>query len=95
VRGPRRVVWVVDSPSSSCSLVVRGAGRDDDSELGVVLPDVSDDDVGELVGASMSVVTGGLVLVMVAVVVGVDDPALVAEKDGSTKSSGAWSGSLN
>jgi hypothetical protein len=47
-------------------------------------------------GASMSVVTGGLVLVIVAVVVGVDGEwVAVAENDGSTKFSGAWSGSLN
>jgi hypothetical protein len=47
-------------------------------------------------GPSMSVVTGGLVLVIVAVVVGVDDDTgAVAENDGWTKLSGAWSGSLN
>ena len=48
------------------------------------LLDVSDDEVVDD-GPSMSVVTGGLVLVIVAVVVGVDDePVAVAENDGST-----------
>jgi hypothetical protein len=58
--------------------------------------DVSGDEDVVDDGASMSVVTGGLVLVIVAVVVGVDGEwVAVAENDGSTKSSGAWSGSLN
>jgi hypothetical protein len=57
------------------------------------VPEVSDEDVVDD-GPSMSVVTGGLVLVIVAVVVGVDDiRGSVAEYDGSTKFSGAWSGS--
>lgn len=60
--------------------------------------EVSDEDDGLVVddGPSMSVVTGGLVLVIVAVVVGVDDEwVTVAENDGSTKLSGACSGWLN
>lgn len=57
--------------------------------------DVSGDEEVVDDGASMSVVTGGLVLVIVAVVVGVDNEwVAVAENDGSTKFSGAWSGSL-
>jgi hypothetical protein len=60
-----------------------------------VLLDVSEDEVVVDDGPLMSVVTGGLVLVIVAVVVGVDDRVEVAENDGSTKFSGAWSGSLN
>ena len=58
--------------------------------------DVSGDEEVVDDGASMSVVTGGVVLVIVAVVVGVDGEwVAVAENDGSTKFSGAWSGSLN
>jgi hypothetical protein len=50
---------------------------------GSLLLDVSEEVVD--VGPLMSVVTGGLVLVIVAVVVGVDvDPGAVAEKVGST-----------
>jgi hypothetical protein len=50
----------------------------------VSLPEVPEDEVVDD-GASMSVVTGGLVLVIVAVVVGVDDDLVaVAENDGST-----------
>jgi hypothetical protein len=60
----------------------------------VSLLEVPEDEVDD--GPSMSVVTGGLVLVTVAVVVGVDDETgAVAENDGSTKLSGACSGSLN
>ena len=77
VRGVRRVVGRrVSSPSSA---VVLG--------LDVSLPEVSLPDVPEVdVGAPglMSEVTGGLVLVMVWVVVGVVVPGVVAEKDGST-----------
>jgi len=52
---------------------------------GSLLLDVSDEDGGVDVGPLMSVVTGGLVLVIVAVVVGVDaDRVAVAENDGST-----------
>ena len=95
VRGPRRVVLGGDSAplGDVCGLV-------DAVRVGVdvsVPLDVSGDE--EVVvddGASMSVVTGGLVLVIVAVVVGVDGEwVAVAENDGSTKFSGAWSGSLN
>src|SRR3954471_23157765 len=44
----------------------------------------------------MSVVTGGLVLVIVPVVVGVDDDRVaVAENDGSTKLGGVFPGSLD
>ena len=61
-----------------------------------LLLDVSDEDEVVDDGPSMSVVTGGLVLVIVAVVVGVDDDRVaVAENDGSTKFRGACSGSLN
>ena len=61
---------------------------------GLSLPDVSDEDVVDE-GPLMSVVTGGLVLVIVAVVVGVDVICgSVAENDGWTKSNGACSGSL-
>ena len=60
-----------------------------------VLLDVSEDEVVVDDGPLMSVVTGGLVLVIVAVVVGVDDRVAVAENDGGTKFRGAWSGSLN
>ena len=64
--------------------------------MSLLLLDVSEDDEVVDDGASMSVVTGGLVLVIVAVVVGVDDDwVAVAENVGSTKFSGACSGSLN
>ena len=57
---------------------------------------VSDEDEVVDDGPLMSVVTGGLVLVIVAVVVGVDDDwVAVAENDGSTKFDGACVGSLN
>ena len=59
VRG-RRVVRGVDSSSSS-DAVVRG--------VDVSLLDVSDEDVGDVLDGLMSIVTGGLVLVMVWVVV--------------------------
>jgi len=62
--------------------------------LVVSVLDVSDDDVVDD-GPLMSVVTGGLVLVIVAVVVVVDEWLAVAENDGSTKFSGACSGSSN
>ena len=77
VRG-RRVVRGVDSSSpSSSDAVVRG--------VDVSLLDVSDEDVDGVVdGVLMSLVTGGLVLVMVCVVVGLDVLVAVAENDGST-----------
>ena len=76
VRG-RRVVRGVDSSSSSSSdAVVRG--------VDVSLLDVSDEDVGDVLDGLMSDVTGGLVLVMVWVVVGLDVLVAVAENDGST-----------
>ena len=75
VRG-RRVVRGVDSSSSS-DAVVRG--------VDVSLLDVSDEDVGDVLDGLMSIVTGGLVLVMVWVVVGLDVLVAVAENDGSTK----------
>jgi hypothetical protein len=57
--------------------------------------DVSEDEEVVDDGASMSVVTGGTVLVIVAVVVGVDDELVaVAENVGSTKLRGACSGPL-
>ncbi|HEY6646156.1 MAG TPA: hypothetical protein VI217_03550 [Mycobacterium sp.] len=89
VRGPRRVVLGVDPSLLGRLLVTRV-----DVE-GSLLLDVSDEDEVVADGASMSVVTGGLVLVMVWGVVGVDDPVAVAENDGSTKFSGACVGSLN
>ncbi|HET7668200.1 MAG TPA: hypothetical protein VFK56_19470 [Mycobacterium sp.] len=97
VRGPRRVVLGPDSSSVWVGrLWVIRVDVDGDGSL---LLEVSEDEDGGVVndGASMSVVTGGLVLVMVAVVVGVDDAwVAVAVKDGSTKLSGACSaGSLN
>lgn len=89
VRGPRRVVLGSDSSLLGRLWVIR---VDVDVSL---LPDVSDGEVVED-GALISVVTGGLVLVIVAVVVGVDaDRVVVAENDGSTKLRGAYSGSLN
>jgi ABC-type Co2+ transport system permease subunit len=63
---------------------------------GSVLLDVSEEEVVvEEDGPLMSVVTGGLVLVIVAVVVGVDGPVAVAENVGSMKFCGACAGSLN
>lgn len=63
---------------------------------GWLLPEVSEDDGMVDHGASMSVVTGGLVLVIVAVVVGVvDNRVAVAENVGSTKFRGACSGPSN
>jgi hypothetical protein len=91
VRGPRRVVVGDDSSPLGGVYGLVHAVRVDVS----VLLDVSEDDEVVDDGPSMSVVTGGLVLVIVAVVVGVDDRVAVAECDGSTKFSGAWSGSLN
>jgi len=95
VRGPRRVVLGGDSaPLGGVYGLVHAVRVGVDVSVPL---DVSDDE--EVVvddGASMSVVTGGLVLVIVAVVVGVDGEwVAVAENDGSTKFSGAWSGSLN
>jgi hypothetical protein len=83
------VVWVVDGSSPWVGAVVVGELDD------VALLEVPEDEVVELDGVSMSLVAGALVLVMVAVVVGVDDRGAVAEKDGATKLSGACSGSLN
>jgi hypothetical protein len=90
VRGPRRVVGADSSPLGGVYGLVHAV------RVGVsVLLDVSDEDEVVDDGPLMSVVTGGLVLVIVAVVVGVDeDPVAVAENDGSTKFSGACSGSL-
>ena len=62
--------------SSSSDAVVRG--------VDVSLLDVSDEDVGDVLDGLMSIVTGGLVLVMVWVVVGLDVLVAVAENDGST-----------
>jgi hypothetical protein len=84
------VVWVVDGSSPWVGAVVVGELDD------VALPEVPEDEVVELDGVSMSLVAGALVLVMVAVVVGVDDEwVAVAENDGSTKFSGACWGSLD
>jgi hypothetical protein len=94
VRGPRRVV--VGSDSSPLGGVY---GLVHAVRVGVSVPElvgVSDDEGVVDDGALMSVVTGGLVLVIVAVVVGVaNDRGAVAENDGSTKFRGACSGSLN
>jgi hypothetical protein len=93
VRGPRRVVLGGDSAplADVCGLV---HAVPEGVDVSVPL-DVSGDEEVVDDGASMSVVTGGLVRVIVAVVVGVDNEwVAVAENDGSTKFSGAWSGSL-
>lgn len=80
VRGPRRVVPASSSLSGARVVGLRVEGR---------RVEVCDDDVVSL--GLMSVVTGGLVLVIVAVVVGADDLLVVAEKDGSTKFAGGAS----
>ena len=91
-RGPRCVVVGADSPLLSW---VQGEVHAVPGGVDVSLPEVPEDEVVDD-GPSMSVVTGGLVLVIVAVVVGVDDDTgAVAENDGATKLSGACSGSLN
>jgi hypothetical protein len=91
VRGPRRVV---DGEDSSPLGGVYGRVHAVPGPLVVSVFDVSDEE-GVVDGPLMSVVTGGLVLVIVAVVVGVDEWVADAENDGSTKFSGACSGSLN
>jgi len=95
VRGPRRVVLGGDSaPLGGVYGLVHAVRVGVD--VSVPLDVSGDEEVVVDDGASMSVVTGGLVLVIVAVVVGVDGEwVAVAENDGSTKFSGAWSGSLN
>ena len=89
VRGPRRVVVGADSSARQW----RRVGVVHAVRVGVDVhccSDVSDEDEVVDDGPLMSVVTGGLVLVIVAVVVGVDDDRVaVAENDGSTKFSGA------
>jgi hypothetical protein len=95
VRGPRRVVVGVDSsPLGGVYGLVHAVCGVLDVSLLEVSEDVED---GEVVddGASISVVAGGLVLVIVSVVVGVDDCVAVAENDGSTKFDGGGSGWLN
>ena len=93
VRGPRRVVGGAgSSPLGGVYGLVHAVRVGGD---GPVLLDVSEDDVGVVDDGLMSLVTGGLVLVIVAVVVGVEGPVAVAENDGSTKFSGACVGSLN
>jgi hypothetical protein len=80
VRGPRRVVDGADSSGLQPGGGEVHAVSDVDGSL---LLDVSEEEVD--VGPLMSVVTGGLVLVIVPVVVGVDDDRVaVAENDGST-----------
>jgi hypothetical protein len=91
VRGPRRVVGDDSSPLGGVYGLVHAVRVDVSVLLDV---DVSDEDEVVDDGPLMSVVTGGLVLVIVAVVVGVDDAVADAEKDGSTKFRGACSGSL-
>ena len=90
VRGVRRVVRVVGPSSSSSSL--RVVGRLVELSL---LDVVSDDEDGDVEGPSMSVVSGGIVLVIVCVVVVSVDCDAVAENDGVTKSRGASSVSPN
>jgi hypothetical protein len=92
VRGPR---CVVDGEDCSPLGGVYGRVHAVLGPLDVSVLDVSDDEDVVDDGPLMSVVTGGLVLVIVAVVVGVDEWEAVAENDGSTKFSGACSGSLN
>jgi len=81
VRGPRRVV-----DGSDCSPLggVYGWVHAVWVVLVVSVLEVSDEDEVVDEGPLMSVVTGGLVLVIVAVVVGVDDWLAVAENVGST-----------
>jgi hypothetical protein len=82
VRGPRRVVVGADSSPLGGVYGLVHAVR---VGVDVSLLEVSDEDEVVDDGPLMSVVTGGLVLVIVAVVVGVDDePVAVAENDGST-----------
>ena len=82
VRGPRRVV---DGSDSSPLGGVYGWVHAVWVVLVVSVLEVSEgDDVVDEDGPLMSVVTGGLVLVIVAVVVGVDVWLAVAEKVGST-----------
>jgi hypothetical protein len=82
VRGPRCVVVGADSSPLGGVYGLVHAVRVDVSVLELL--DVSDEEVVDD-GPLMSLVTGGLVLVIVAVVVGVDDePVAVAENDGST-----------
>lgn len=76
--------------TSSVSRVVDGSPEVDVSV--VVSEDVVDDGAGRSDGPPNSVVSGGLVLVMVAVVDGVVVPAGVDAKVGSTKSIGAFLG---
>ena len=92
VRGPRRVV---DGADSSPLGGVYGRVHAVFGPLDVSVLEVSDDDGVVDDGPSISVVTGGLVLVMVAVVVVVDELLAVAVKVGSTKFSGACVGSSN
>lgn len=91
VRGLRRVVRSVDSSSSSVSTV-------GDALVAVALDSLVAVGDGEVdgdgsSGPPISVVWGGLVLVTVWVVVGVSTGGDVAENVGSTKFSGASSGS--
>lgn len=93
VRGPRRVVDGDSLPLGGVYGLVHAVPGDAE----VLLSGLSDDDgdEDEVEDGLMSVVTGGLVLVIVAVVVGVDEWLAVAVNDGSTKFSGACCGSLN
>jgi len=93
VRGPRRVVDGADS-SPLGGVYGRVHAVFGLLESVLELPDVSEDEVVDD-GPLMSVVTGGLVLVIVAVVVGVDECDADAENDGGTKLSGACSCSSN
>jgi hypothetical protein len=94
VRGPRRVVVGVDSsPLGGVYGLVHAVCGVLNVSLIEVSGDVEDGGVVDD-GTSMSVVAGGLVLVIVAVVVGVDDSGAGAENDGSTNVDGAGSGWL-
>ncbi|KWX21808.1 hypothetical protein AFM11_23445 [Mycolicibacterium wolinskyi] len=94
VRGRLRLVGD-SSSSSSVSDRVRGSSVGPDGS-GVEDPDVSDGDVPVVpdtsVGNPNSVVTGGLVRVMVGVVVAVEVPDEAGANVGSTNSIGASCG---
>lgn len=96
VRG-RRVVRVVVGSSESVAAVVRDpdveVSLDDVPDVLDVEEDVEDDE--ESAGLLMSLVIGGLVLVIVWVVVVVAAAVVLLENEGSTKLSGACSGSPN
>jgi hypothetical protein len=95
VRGRCRDVLVVGRSSSSSSVRVVVCSVDVGLLEVVEDDDDDDDDEDEPEGPSMSVVCGGLVLVIVWVVVASADWESVAEYVGATKSTGACSVSPN